>query len=536
MRILLTALNASYVHTNLAVRCIAHTLSAAGHAVQIREYTLKDRTRRILSDLYESDAEVYGFSVYIWNREAVLQLAAQLKLLRPEIPIVLGGPEISYEDASFFRNHPYIDNILSGEGESVFPAYLAAPPPRHTVVCGEPYTDFAQAGILYDEYPPARQNGGIVYYESSRGCPYRCSYCLSSATGAVRAKSAERVICQLRELDKLPGVRVIKLVDRTFNFDRRRADQIWRALAGAEFTKTYHFEICADLLDGENFATLASLPPGRIQLECGVQSTHPPTLRAIGRTSDPDKILAALRRIREMGNIHLHADLIAGLPGEDFERFGQSFDACYPVCEQLQLGFLKLLPGTKLREESEGRGFRYSPHPPYEILQSDALSFSELCRLHNISDAMERFSSENFGATLAYLLSTEPSPFAFFDALATALPRLREMSQREAVLALREFALERGADPAMLEMRLITDWLLHESGSPPYPLKIPHAPEEAELRRIYCRTHPGTSPSAICIIDQGTEGMLLIHREKHTAETLCESLLLNISQKKENTL
>jgi len=507
MRILLTALNASYVHTNLAVRCIARALTDAGHETMLFERTVKDRSRELLASLAAADADVYGFSVYIWNRAAVLTLAAQLHLLKPAARIVLGGPEISFESEAFFTAHPYIDNILAGEGETVFPLYCAHPPPRHTVLCGEPYADFAHTGILYDEYPPPQSGGSILYYESARGCPFGCSYCLSSVMQGVRAKSAETTIRQLAEFEKLNGVRVIKFVDRTFNFDRRRADAIWRALGGAGFTKTYHFEICADLLDEENFAVLASMPPGRIQLECGVQSTNPATLAAIGRTADPARILAALARIRQMGNIHIHADLIAGLPLEDFRRFGASFDAVYPVCDQLQPGFLKLLPGTKLRREADGRGFLYSPEPPYEILQSDALTFPELCRLHGIADTLERFSvSGHFARTTALLMAHEPSPFAFFDALAEALPDLRSMSQRTAFLALREFALRRGADADALDSALTLDWLLHEAGTPPHPLKITRTPDDAAHRRDYCAAHPEANPGAVCtaVLPDGT--------------------------------
>lgn len=517
MTILLTALNASYVHTNAAVRCIASVLAARGETVRILERSLKDRTREILHELYAADADVYGFSVYIWNRDTVLALASQLRLLRPAAKIVLGGPEISYEDESFFAAHPYIDNILAGEGETVFPAFLDNPPPRHTILCGEPYGDFVNTGILYDLYPPGAHSGGILYYESARGCPYRCSYCLSSAHRGVRAKSADVTIGQLREFEKMDNVRIIKFVDRTFNFDRRRADQIWRALAGAEFTKTYHFEICADLLDEENFAVLAAVPPGKIQLECGVQSTNPATLAAIGRTSDPAKILAALARIRKMRNIHLHADLIAGLPHEGWARFAQSFDETFPVCHKLQLGFLKLLPGTSLRRDCESMGFAYSPRPPYEILHSDALSYEELYRLHGIDDVLDRFSTDGkFAYTMEFLLEREPSPFAFFAGLAESIPPLRALSQREAVLALREFALCRGADAERLDARLTLDWMLSEAGSPPYPLTVRRAPKEAGMRREYCEKHPETKPGSFAVLQLADLGTVQIDRTNHT--------------------
>ncbi len=522
MRIVLAALNASYVHTNLAIRCIGKALSAAGHEVILLERSLKDRTRELLYALHRADADIYGFSVYIWNREAILSLAADLKQLRPRAKIVLGGPEISYEDDSFFARHPFIDNILAGEGETVFPAYADKLPSPHTVLCGAPYEGFADAGILYDEYPPDSHTGGILYYESSRGCPFACSYCLSSALPGVRAKSAEQTIEELARFESLDGVRVIKLVDRTFNFDRRRADRIWRALAEDRFTKTYHFEICADLLDEENFTVLAAMPAGRIQLECGVQSTNPATLSAIGRTADPRKILTALKRLKQMGNIHIHADLIAGLPLENFARFGQSFDETCVCCHHLQLGFLKLLPGTSLRRKAEEYGIRYSSAPPYEILESSVLSFEELSRLHAIDEVLERFGGGRFPHTLELLLQKEDSPFAFYDAMADALPAVRAMSQRTAFIALRTFALRLGTDAGMLDAALTLDWLLYENGSLPPPLKAEHHESEAEIRRAWCAAHAESVPGGICVIRSALYPgeALLIDRPSHRYEKL----------------
>ncbi len=522
MRIVLAALNASYVHTNLAIRCIGKALSAAGHEVILFERSLKDRTRELLHALHKADADTYGFSVYIWNREAILSLAADLKLLRPQAKIVLGGPEISYEDVSFFEKYPFIDNILAGEGETVFPAFAGQFPPRHSILCGEPYEGFADAGILYDAYPPDSHTGGILYYESSRGCPFSCSYCLSSALPGVRAKSAEQTIEELARFEALDGVRVIKLVDRTFNFDRRRADKIWRALAEDRFTKTYHFEICADLLDEENFAVLAAMPSGRIQLECGVQSTNPATLAAIGRTADPQKILAALKRLKQMGNIHIHADLIAGLPLEDFARFGQSFDETYGCCDHLQLGFLKLLPGTSLRKTAENYGIRYSSAPPYEILESPVLSFAELSRLHAVDEVLDRFGGGRFPHTVALLLEAEASPFAFFDAMAAEIPTIRAMSQRTAFIALRTFALSLGGDSEKLDAALTLDWLLYENGSLPPPLTAEHHEAEADIRRTWCAAHPESVPGGICVIRSALYpgNVLLIDRPGHRYEII----------------
>ncbi len=523
MKITLFALNSSYVHTNLAVRCIAGALRTHGYTASVVERSLKERTRDILHALFLEKADVYGFSVYIWNREEMLSLAADLHALLPHSRIVFGGPEISYEDESFFAIHPYVDSIIAGEGEGAFVSYCHSFPPPHTIIMGEPYADFVNAGILYDEYPPDSHSGGILYYESSRGCPFNCSYCLSSATRGVRAKSAECTIAELRRFEKIDGVRVIKFVDRTFNFDRRRADAIWQAIAGNGFTKTYHFEICADLLDEESFSVLAAMPKGRIQLECGVQSTNPETLAAIGRTSDPGKIIEALRRIRKMGNIHLHADLIAGLPHENFARFGQSFDALYPACDLLQLGFLKLLPGTDLRARCGEMGYVYSSRPPYEVLGSDVLSYADLYRLHAIDEVLDRFGgSGHFACTLDWVLAAAASPFAFFDGLAMSMPSPRALSQREAFLAFRKYVHSICADTALADAWLTVDWYLWENMSLPAEMPSARHPLENALRKEWCAAHPTVPISAVTVCDLPvlSSAPVIIDRFHHTYEIL----------------
>lgn len=523
MKVTLFALNSSYVHTNLAVRCIAKNLSRHGYAVSVLERSLKERTRDILQALVSENADVYGFSVYIWNRREMLALASDLHAVRPNAKIVFGGPEISFENESFFAANPFVDNIIAGEGEGAFVSFCDAFPERHTIIMGLPYEGFTDGGILYDEYPPDSHSGGILYYESSRGCPYSCAYCLSSATHGVRAKDAETTIAELSRFEEIDGVRVIKFVDRTFNFDRRRADRIWRAIAGEQFTKTYHFEICADLLDEENFKTLEAMPKGRIQLECGVQSTHPETLAAIGRTSDSEKIIKALTRIRSFGNIHLHADLIAGLPHENFARFAESFDALYPACDLLQLGFLKLLPGTKLRACCADMGYRYSQNAPYEVLCSDALSYEELYHLHVIDDVLDRFhGSGHFDTVISYLLKGQDSPFSFYKGLAEKTPHPRSLSQREAFLAFREYAHSVAQDKTLVDTYLMLDWYLWENASLPYPIPDARHPEENALRRDWCARHKDTPLSAVvvCSLNMENGTAVIIDRKHHTYEVL----------------
>ena len=342
MKIALVALNGSFSHTNLAIRCLRDALEQKGFPVTLSEHTVKDRTAHVLEALYRIDADVYGFSCYVWNIEGMLSLAESLHALLPKARIVLGGPEASYA-VERFTDLSYVDAVVCGEGETVMTELCSLwreGKEAARVLYGLPADNDLPSGILYrtDE-----STGRLLYYESSRGCPYNCAYCLSSATRGVRMKSVEQTLSELEAFEHLPGKgQIIKLVDRTFNADVKRANAIWRALLEDRFTKTYHFEICATLLDEESFAILSRFPKGKIQLECGLQSTDPETLAAVSRHVDPVRVLENVRRIHRMGNIHVHLDLIAGLPYEDYDRFARSFDDAYGSSDMLQLGFLKL--------------------------------------------------------------------------------------------------------------------------------------------------------------------------------------------------
>ena len=504
MKITLVACNASYVHTNLAVRAIAQSVREKIPAAEVAivERSLKDRAGEFLHALIAEHADIYGFSVYIWNRAVMIELAQKVKLLLPQAKILLGGPEISFEDESFFVRFPFVDNILAGEGEEIFADYVRAPAPVHTILRGAPYEGFASAGILYDSFPAGEHSGGILYYESSRGCPFSCSYCLSSATRGVRAKDARTVIEELDAFARTGNIQVLKFVDRTFNFDRRRADILWAHIARANYPFAVHCEICADLLDEENFRVLETVPAGKLQFEAGVQSTNPETLRAIGRVTDTEKLLSALARLKALGTIPIHADLIAGLPHEDFASFARSFDAVFPVCDELQLGFLKFLPGTKMRADAEKLGSRYSPVPPYEILQSDALTYQELYRLHAVDDILQRFNNEKWAYTVRFLLAREVSPFAFFCDLTDACGAVsvRSVSQREAFKLLRDFAVFRyPSHTREIEDWLALDWLVNEASSVPLGLSPARESESGGILTV-----------------TGTFGRARIDRRAHT--------------------
>ncbi len=492
LKTVLFALNSSYSHTNLAVRAIGAALADAGFETVVLEKNLKDPRLGVLYALYAERAGVYGFSVYIWNVREMLRIASELKSLLPEAAIVFGGPEVSFSDDGFFAEHPFVDFIIAGEGEEAFPALCRALERGESVprlYRAAPFAAFASSGIYYDRIGDAPH--GLVYYESVRGCPFSCSYCLSSIEEGIRAKSAEKALRDLLAFEVFDGIRTVKLVDRTFNFDRERAKMIWRGLADERYTKEYHFEVSAALLDEESFALLARVPKGKFRLEIGVQSTNPDTIRAVSRALDTEKTLAALKRLHAAGNLHIHADLIAGLPYEAFASFGRSFDAVYGHADVLQLGFLKLLRGSHLRESAADYGIRYSPEPPYQVLKTAALSFDDIMRLEGIESLVERFSnSGRFSYTFPYLPLAFGSAFGFFDRLcrfmeeAFGQEEISRLSQTEAFRLVMTFAEEASQNGISLDVRqikerLALDFLLGESRRlPPFLSEVLAAAEE----------------------------------------------------------
>ena len=474
MKTLLFTVNASHAHSSLSLRCLRDALESAGLEAELLEVTAKDRTHAVLSRLYAANADLYGFSCYIWNVDQILALAADLKALRPDACIVLGGPEVSFDEARFTAL-PFVDCVIKGEGEEAIVAVaktIQAKKAPERVVFGEHYAGFLTPGIHYRKSEPITP---LVYYESSRGCPFSCAFCLSSADEGVRAKSADVTLADLLEFEGFSEPLTVKLVDRTFNFDRTRAKIIWRGLLDKRYTKCYHFEVAAHLLDEESIEILSAFPAGKIRLEIGLQSTNKETLAAISRHTDAESVLAAAKRLTELGNVHVHLDLIAGLPHEDLDSFARSFNAAYPCCHVLQLGFLKLLHGTALRRDAATRGTVFSQKSPYTVLKTADLSFAELSHLHAVDDLLERLhGSGRFAQTLALLLPTHIAPFAFFSGFAGFLAEkahkeLQQIGQRDLFLYLSAFAKQStppSLHPAISEA-LRTDFSAVEVRRPP---------------------------------------------------------------------
>lgn len=474
MKIVLFAINGSFSHSNLAIRCLRNPLERAGFEVVLIEHTLRDRTAHILEHLYREKADVYGFSCYIWNIEPMLTLAETLKSLLPKSKIVLGGPEVSY-GLERFENTPWVDAIVRGEGEEAMLSLCQAigEGKDYPRISGGDAVTFADVGVHYRE---GEETGGILYYESSRGCPYSCAYCLSSATHGVRFKSVEQTLDELLEFEKIhTNCKIIKFVDRTFNADVKRANAIWQALLDEKYTKSYHFEICASLLNEESFDILSRFPKGKVQLEIGLQSTNPKTLAASSRHIDAAKVIDAARRIRKVGNVHVHLDLIAGLPYEDYASFAKSFNDAYGASDMLQLGFLKLLHGTELRARAEEYEYCYLPTPPYTVLQSKWMSYDEMQRLTHMAEVLDRYlESGRFEHALWYLTPQMPSPFAFWEGLSRHLEEsdtrpLQRISQPDAFRYLLEYAQKaiQPLDIPTLKQMLAADFAQHENKNPP---------------------------------------------------------------------
>lgn len=445
MKVVLFGLNGSYSHTCLALRCLRAPLEREGYDSVICEYNLRDMNSLVLSRLVSENAEVYSFSCYIWNVAAMLDIAADLKALRPTSKIVFGGPEASFDCERF--DFDFIDYIVRGEGEDAIVKICNAVnngEEMERIVEGGCPAVMGNEGILYREGD--FESGTMLYYESSRGCPYRCSYCLSSATDGVRAKTLEQTLDDLRAFEKLDSkIKIIKFVDRTFNFDIKRANAIWSALLSDEFTKNYHFEICANLLNEESFEIFEKMPKGKIQLEIGLQSTNIETLDVISRHLDAHKIIEASKRVKALGNIHIHLDLIAGLPFEDMDSFRKSFNEAYFACDMLQLGFLKLLYGTAMRDNADKYGFVASKKAPYTVLKSNWMSFEELSLLTEIADILDRYrEGGGFESSLEYALEGVASPFDFYLGLRSFIAErdgrsIRKISQNDAYALLYQY-------------------------------------------------------------------------------------------------
>lgn len=431
MQVVLSAINSKYIHTGLGLRYVGEYAKVQGHEVTLIEETINTPILAVLEKIMAVPAQVYGFSVHIWNKSFVFKLIRMLRKLRPQAAIVIGGPEVAFDAEKIFAELPQADYIVQGEGELVFSEllqYLAGggAVPKHIayregeqVNLNGGITVIDDMSLLPFPYPDLEKmlaEHKIVYYECTRGCPFNCAYCLSGISRSVRKRPLELV---LRDLDRFiaAGVPLVKFVDRTYNLDEKYFLPMMQHLAQADTTATFHFEIKADILSESVMDFLATVPKGRFQLEIGIQSTHQPTLKAINRQDNWEKLAANVKRLLSFGNMHIHVDLIAGLPYEDLPTFAKSFDDVYGLgADMLQLGFLKVLPGTQMRRETEQHDLRYMDEPPYEILATKYMPYEDMLYLKHLDNILDQTAnSGGFKYTLRALLrASGMTAFAFY--------------------------------------------------------------------------------------------------------------------------
>ncbi len=482
MKILLAAINAKYTHTNLAVRYLRNALLAAGMEAEFREYTINQPVMEILTDLVSCQPDRLLFSCYLWNIQYVQRLGADFRKLFPKAVLLVGGPEVSFDPQWQLERLPWADGVLCGEGEPLVAQVLAEEHPSGIYGFQPHKTGFVDMDTLpfpYEDLGALKDR--VLYYESSRGCPYGCAYCLSSADRTTRFRSLELVYQDLGRFLEA-GVMQVKFVDRTFNLNPERALSIWKYLGEHDNGHTsFQMELGGDLFTQEQLDYLGTLRPGLLQFEIGVQSTCAATLEQVARPTRLDRLEAGVRAIKSFGNIHQHLDLIAGLPLEDFQRFAQSYDQVYALePEQLQLGFLKLLRGSKLWEQRERYGLIHSDDPPYQILATPQLSFFDLARLKGVEEMTEvYYNSGRFSHTLSYLMSLCPSPFQAMLELSQFLPQ-GKIGKYAYYDQLYGFLLKKGGDPELGRWLVWYDLCLHER-----PKKLPECCGENPLRQKY---------------------------------------------------
>lgn len=396
MRTLLTTLHSKFIHASLALPCLAAYCGDACGEILLREYTVNEPKEWVLAQIVACDADVVCFSVYLWNRVATLELVGCLKQIKPQLKIVLGGPEVSFEEELFFHRYP-VTALICGEGEIPLQALLSAwqkgenpGPVAGLRLAEQPGNNGLSLLESLDAIPSPFAAGlvdltrGLVYYESSRGCPYTCSFCMSALDDRVRSFSAQRIEADLKLLMD-NRVAKIKFVDRTFNYHQQRSRDIFNFILEHNHSSHFHFEIGAHLLDDATLKLLERVPEGVFQFEIGVQSTLPETLQRVGRKASLERLAENVLYLRQKTKIHLHLDLIAGLPGDDYGQFLKSIDWTYALgVDHLQIEPVKLLPGAPLRLQAATWGLRYDPNPPYTILGSKDLEFVELERLTGI--------------------------------------------------------------------------------------------------------------------------------------------------------
>ncbi len=511
MKFLLVAINAKYIHSNPAVYSLrAYAGEEYAPYIELAEYTINQQMDEILADIYKRKPTVVGFSCYIWNWRMVQELMAEVHALLPETHLWLGGPEVSYDAPGVLAEYPFLTGVMIGEGEATFRDLMeyyvgrevqaseitpllqsvgSDETDRMSQIAGlclpagytrvRPLMDMSCIPFLYDNLRDFEHR--IVYYESSRGCPFRCSYCLSSVDKTVRLRDINIVKKELQFfLDK--QVVQVKFIDRTFNCNHHHTMEIWKyILENDNGVTNFHFEVSADILREDEIELLQQMRPGLVQLEVGVQSVNDCALQAIHRHMDVDKLAEKVVQLQKNHNIHLHLDLIAGLPEEGMDSFRDSFNRVYGMHpEQLQLGFLKVLKGTEMWERAEEFDIRYHRNPPYEVLSTKWISYDDICRLKEVEQMVELYyNSGQFSHTVSFLERAFETPFDMYTSLAAYYRERGYFVNSPARVyryqVLLQFAMEKdGANEAVYRELLTYDMYLRENlkSRPPFALDI----------------------------------------------------------------
>ncbi len=517
MRVLLIAVNAKYIHSNPAVYSLrAYAQAALGDltevGIEIAEYTINQNTENILADIYRHRPDIAAFSCYIWNWNTIQELLPELPKLLPDTRLWLGGPEVSFHAEKILAQYTQLTGIMVGEGEETFTQlvrFYHAPKGQLQDIPGlvlpqgrtqpRELTDMSKLPFLYEDL--GKFQNRIIYYESQRGCPFRCAYCLSAIDKSVRLRDIETVKKELQYfLDH--KVSQVKFIDRTFNCNAAHALAIWRYLLENDNGVTnFHFEIAADLMTEEELEVLKQMRPGLIQLEIGVQSTNEQTLHAINRYMSLEHLRQVVDKIHSFHNIHQHLDLIAGLPYEDYDSFVTSFNDVYAMRpQQLQLGFLKVLKGSPIEEKAEEYGIVYNSRPPYEVLYSRWIPYDDVLRLKGIEEMVELYyNSCQFTHTLPVLEKEFSSPFALYEALSQYYEEkgyyINTPARAYRYQVLLEFAQQKAPARSELYAQLLTfDMYLRENlkSRPAFALCWQQGEEEKEQVRAFYRQEAQT--------------------------------------------
>lgn len=464
MKNLLVAVNSKYIHTNLAVRYIKTYVEAYSDInIELYETSINNHLDDVLRDIFDRKPTTVIFSTYIWNKEFIFKLIREVKKVLPEIKIVLGGPEVSYDSIEVMKKRKEIDFIVKGEGERSTLEFFTKDiedvkgvywrKNEEVMFNGEqlPIIDLDEIPFPYKINELENNGTKILYYESSRGCPFDCSYCMSSIERSVRYFSSSRTKEDLKKfLDS--GIKLVKFVDRTFNLKKERYMDIWKFLLSVyNADTTFHFEISADLFDDEVIEFLETVPKDYFQFEIGVQTSNQETMDAINRKNDLEKLENNVARIKD--NIHLHLDLIAGLPYEGYDRFKQSFNYVHDMYpEMVQLGFLKILKGTQISQEVEKFDYKYMDFPPYEVLSNKFINYSEITMLKDVESMLDHYyNSEKFEKSLKYILDANySSSYEFYEDMALYFREKGYFNMAHKLLAIfnffYEFYKEKGFD------------------------------------------------------------------------------------------